>query len=229
MLRKNYLILFTLLLALSSAELPAEGVKLTLHLQNGKEQRGELYSVSDSALIVSVSNAGQDRFAEIKFNEIRHAVVGKKPDLLLLLQNGEQITGKIYAASDSSMFVDSRNAAQNRVRSDFGKHVVEVKNREVKLAMIKLRGQSNAIGAGLGLFVGTVTGAVVGTHLITRHKHDPIAFIADMIASGWIMVGAPIVGARAGSKIGATPEKGGESEVIYAHAVLKPLARYSGT
>lgn len=228
MLRKNYLILFALLLTLSSAKLAAKGVKLTVHLQNGEQRRGELYSVSDSALVVSVSNAGQDRFAEIKFDQIRHAVAGKKPELLLLLRNDQQITGKLHAVSDSSMFVDSREAAQNRVRSDFGKHIVEVKNREIKLAMVKLKGRSNSIGAGLGLFAGTIAGAVVGTHLITRHKHDPIEFIADMVASGWIMVGAPIGGAIAGSKIGETPEKGGESEVIHPYAVLKPLARYSG-
>ncbi len=126
------------------------------------------------------------------------------------------------------MFVDSRAAAQNRARSDFGKHIVEVKNREVKLAMLKCNSQRNAIGAGLGLFVGTVTGAVVGTHHITRHKHDPIEFFADITASGLIMVGAPIGGALAGSQIGSEPGKEGESEVIYPYAVLKPLARYSG-
>lgn len=228
MSRKSILIISALLCAFSSTMLLASGVKLTLHLKNGEQRRGELYSVSDSTLIIGVSNTGQDRFAEIEFAEIRHAVADKKPDLLLLLRNDQQINGKLYAVSDSSMFVESRDAAQIRVRSSFGKHIVEVKNREVKLAMVKLKGRSNSIGAGLGLFAGTIAGAVVGTHLLTRHKHDPIEFLTDMVASGWIMVGAPIGGAIAGSKIGATPGKEGESEVMQPYAVLKPLARYSG-
>lgn len=227
MLHKNVFIVIVLFLALFNSTLLAKGVKITLHLKNGEQRRGELYSVSDSTLIIGVSNTGRDRFAEIEFAEIRHAVADKKPDLLLLLQSDQQINGKLYAVSDSSMFVESRDATQIRVRSDFGKHIVEVKNREVKVAMVKLKGRSNSIGAGLGLFAGTIAGAVVGTHLLTRHKHNPIEFIADMIASGWIMVGAPIGGAIAGSKIGATPGREGESEAMQPYAVLKPLARYS--
>ncbi len=231
MLYKNYLIIVALFLAFASDALFAKGAKIALHLKNGRQQRGELYSVSDSSLVVGWQEAGKERFAEFKNHEISHVVVNKKPDLLLLLTNEQQISGKFYAASDSSLFVEIREAAPSRTRSNFGKHIFEVKNREIKLAMVRLKGRSHSLpGAGLGLLAGTVAGSMFATHLLFRDKDDVGDFFEDFFSSGWAIIGGAIGGTIVGGSIGAansTPAKEVETSVIRAYAVLKPFARYT--
>lgn len=231
MLRKNCLLIAALSLAFSSQPLFAKGVKMTLHFKNGGQQRGELYSVSDSSLILGWPEAGKDRFSEFKNHEILHVVVNDKPDLRLLLKNERQMAGKLYVVSDSSLFVESRDAAPASTPSNFGKHIFEIKTREVKLAMVKLKGRSYSLpGAGLGLLAGTVVGAAAGTYFLTRDKDDPGELFEDLVASGWAAIGGAIGGAMVGGKIGSAnsiPDKQGEASAVHAFAVLKPLARYA--
>jgi len=146
-------------------------------------------------------------------------------------ENGQQMAGKLHAVSDSSLLVDSQEAAPERIPSNYGKQIFEIKTREIKLAMVKLKGRSYSLpGAGLGLLAGTVVGSVVATHFLTRDKDDPGEFFEDLITSGWAAIGGAVGGAIVGGKIGsanATPAKQGESSVVHAYAVLKPLVRYS--
>ncbi|MDZ7344112.1 MAG: hypothetical protein ONA90_06320 [candidate division KSB1 bacterium] len=230
MVSQTLLRCIALFLAFWSHALLAKGVNITVHCKNG-EQHGELYSLSDSSFVLGWSEAGKERLEEFKYREIRHVVVNDKPELRLLLAKEEQITGKLCAVSDSSLFVIVREAAPGRASSNFGKHVFEVKNREIKLAMVKLKGRSHKLaGAGLGLLAGTVVGAVAGTYFLTRDKDDVGDFFDDLITSGWVAIGGAVGGTIAGAQLGAassTPPKEGEASMSHAYAVLKPLARYA--
>jgi small nuclear ribonucleoprotein (snRNP)-like protein len=221
MFLKRCLFYAALFLAFATHELFAKGAQIVVHLKNGKQVAGELHSVSDSSLVVSWRETGAEHISEVSTKEIWQVVMKNKPQVVLLLKNGRQMTGKLHGVSDSSVII----FIQGSVSSVASK--TEVRNHEIQGATIK--GKSNVLkGMGLGLLAGTVTGAAIGGIAAGQADNPVEDLFAPLVAVAYAAYGG-MAGLAVGGIAGAATSTSSQ-EIVLAPGrpflFLKPLARY---
>jgi small nuclear ribonucleoprotein (snRNP)-like protein len=222
MFLKRCLICAVLLLALSKQDLLAKAAQIVVHLKDGRQMAGELHSVSDSSLVVSRRETGAEHLSEVSTKEIRQVVVKSKPQVVLQLKNGRQMTGKLHSVSDSSVIIFVQGTVSSLALKN------EVRNHEIQGAMIN--GKSNVLkGMGLGLLAGTVTGAAIGGIAALQADNpveDIFAPVAVVVFAAYGGMAGLAVGGIAGA---ATSTSSQEIELVpnQSFLFLKPLARHA--
>jgi small nuclear ribonucleoprotein (snRNP)-like protein len=143
-----------------------------------------------------------------------------KPQVVLLLKNGRQMTGKLHGVSDSSVIIFIQGTASSVPIK------TEITNQEIIGAMIK--GKSNFLkGMGVGLLVGAASGAAIGG--IAASQEDDSFFGPEFAAFALGIYGGA-AGIIVGGIIGAaTSTSSQEIELVpnQSFLFLNPLARHA--
>lgn len=222
MLLKRCLICAAVFLAFAACELLAKAAQIVVHLNDGRQMAGELHSVSASSLVVSRRETGAEHISEVSTKEIRQVVIKNKPQVVLQLKNGRQMTGKLYSVSDSSLIIFTQGSISTLAFKN------KVKNQAIQEARIK--GKSNVLkGMGIGLLAGVGIGATIGGIAIAQ-ADDPVQEIFTPITAigfaAYSCMAGLVVGGIAGAAT-STSSKEIELAADHPYQFLTPCARYA--